>query len=140
MPEDLDYQPLQPDVDSGDPAAIGQGVDLARLREVPVELVVEVGRTVMTVGETLTLHPGSIVKLESLADEPVELLVNGTRIARGDVVVIEDSFGLRVTEVLSSETPSAASPALMQPGEGIALEAEEEAEPVEAEVVEEAAA
>ena len=53
----------------------------------------------MTIGETLALGPGSIVSLNRLAGEPVDLLVNGTPIARGEVVVIDEEFGLRITEV-----------------------------------------
>jgi flagellar motor switch protein FliN/FliY len=74
--------------------------DLRRLSEVPVDLTVEMGRTRMTVGETLELRQGSIVPLNRMAGEPVDLLVNGTPIARGEVVVIDEQFGLRVTEVL----------------------------------------
>ncbi|HZV72957.1 MAG TPA: flagellar motor switch protein FliN [Conexibacter sp.] len=74
--------------------------DLGRLSEVPVELAVEIGRTRMTVGATLELRPGSIVVLDRVAGEPVDLLVNGTPIARGEVVVIDEEFALRVTEVL----------------------------------------
>jgi flagellar motor switch protein FliN/FliY len=77
----------------------GSDGDLARLHDVPVELAVEVGRTRMTIGETLALGPGSIVSLNRLAGEPVDLLVNGTAIARGEVVVIDEEFGLRITEV-----------------------------------------
>jgi flagellar motor switch protein FliN/FliY len=82
-----------------DPAASGQNADLSRLRDVPVELSVEIGRARMSVGETLGLRPGSIVTLDRLAEEPVDLLVNGTRIARGEVVVIDEDFGLRITEI-----------------------------------------
>ena len=67
----------------------------------PVELAVEVGRTKMTIREALALGPGSIVTLNRLAGEPVDLLVNGKPIARGEVVVIDEEFGLRVTEVLA---------------------------------------
>ena len=75
--------------------------ELDRLRDVPVELAVEIGRTRMTIGETLALGPGSIITLNRLAGEPVDLLVNGKPIARGEVVVIDEEFGLRVTEVVS---------------------------------------
>jgi flagellar motor switch protein FliN/FliY len=75
--------------------------ELDRLRDVPVELAVEIGRTRMTIGETLALRPGSIVTLNRLAGEPVDLLVNGKPIARGEVVVIDEEFGLRLTEVVS---------------------------------------
>jgi flagellar motor switch protein FliN len=80
------------------------GADLGRLSDVPVELAVEIGRTRMTVGATLELRPGSIVVLDRVAGEPVDLLVNGTPIARGEVVVIDEEFALRVTEVLGERT------------------------------------
>jgi flagellar motor switch protein FliN/FliY len=81
--------------------------DLARLHDVPVELAVEIGRTRMTIGDTLGLGPGSIITLNRMAGEPVDLLVNGRPIARGEVVVIDEEFGLRVTEVIGAATPSA---------------------------------
>jgi flagellar motor switch protein FliN/FliY len=58
----------------------------------------------MTIRETLALGPGSIVTLNRLAGEPVDLLVNGKPIARGEVVVIDEEFGLRVTEVVATES------------------------------------
>jgi flagellar motor switch protein FliN len=81
--------------------------ELRRLSAVPVDLSVEMGRTRMTVGETLELRQGSIVTLNRMAGEPVDLLVNGTLIARGEVVVIDEQFGLRVTEVLGRREPPA---------------------------------
>jgi len=94
--QEIDLAPLE-----GAPAlAMGADeADLARLHDVPVELTVEIGRTRMTIGETLALGPGAIVSLNRLAGEPVDLLVNGTPIARGEVVVIDEEFGLRITEV-----------------------------------------
>ena len=83
-----------------DGVAAGGPADLGRLSDVPVELAVEIGRTRMTVGATLELRPGSIVVLDRVAGEPVDLLVNGTPIARGEVVVIDEEFALRVTDVL----------------------------------------
>jgi flagellar motor switch protein FliN/FliY len=80
--------------------------DLQRLHDVPVELAVEIGRTSMTIGETLELGPGSIVSLNRLAGEPVDLLVNGRPIARGEVVVVDEEFGLRVTEIVSAGQPA----------------------------------
>ncbi len=81
--------------------------ELQRLHDVPVELAVEIGRTRMTIGETLALGPGSIVSLNRLAGEPVDLLVNGRPIARGEVVVVDEEFGLRVTEIVAggAQTP-----------------------------------
>jgi flagellar motor switch protein FliN/FliY len=77
--------------------------DLEPVLDVPVELVVEIGRTSMTIRETLLLGSGSIVSLDKLAGEPVDLLVNGRRIARGEVVAVDEEFGLRVTEIVSPE-------------------------------------
>jgi flagellar motor switch protein FliN/FliY len=90
------------------PAAESFDADLARLHAVPVELAVEIGRTRMTIGDTLGLGPGSIITLNRMAGEPVDLLVNGRPIARGEVVVIDEEFGLRVTEVVGSAVPGAA--------------------------------
>jgi flagellar motor switch protein FliN/FliY len=89
--------------------------DLGRLSDVPVELAVEIGRTRMTVGATLELRPGSIVVLDRVAGEPVDLLVNGTPIARGEVVVIDEEFALRVTEVLGERVGGSASDAPANP-------------------------
>jgi flagellar motor switch protein FliN/FliY len=75
-------------------------VDLSRLSDIPMELSVEIGRTHMTVGETLDLRVGSVVALERLSGETADLLVNGTAIARGEVVVIDEQYGLRITEIL----------------------------------------
>ena len=93
------------------PAAPGATVtelpaDLNRLVDVSVELAVEVGRTRMSLGEALALGPGSVVTLDRLADRPVDLLVNGRPIARGEVVVIDEQFGLRITEVAGATTPT----------------------------------
>ena len=85
------------------------GAELDRLHDVPVELAVEIGRTPMTIGEALALGPGSIVTLNRLAGEPVDLLVNGRPIARGEVVVIDEEFGLRITEVCPAARRAAAA-------------------------------
>src|SRR3954469_787853 len=77
--------------------------DLSLVLDVPVEVAVEIGRTTMTIRETLAITPGSIVALDRMAGEPVDLLVNGKRIARGEVVAIDEEFGLRVTEVVSPQ-------------------------------------
>jgi flagellar motor switch protein FliN/FliY len=77
--------------------------DLSRLSDIPMELSVEIGRTHMTVGETLDLCVGSIVELERLAGEAADLLVNGSAIARGEVVVIDEQYGLRITEILDGQ-------------------------------------
>ncbi len=77
----------------------GGETDLGRLQNVPVELAVEIGRTRMTIGEALALGPGSVVTVGRLAGDPVDLLVNGRAIARGEVVAIDEELGLRITEI-----------------------------------------
>ena len=125
MSEDLQLQPLE-GASAGEPGAPEQHPtgELRRLSAVPVELTVEMGRTRMTVGETLELRQGSIITLNRMAGEPVDLLVNGAPIARGEVVVIDEQFGLRVTEMLgdgSREAGSAtAGPAGSEATEGAA--------------------
>jgi flagellar motor switch protein FliN/FliY len=86
--------------------------DLRRLSAVPVDLSVEIGRTRLSVGETLELREGSVVTLDRMAGEPVDLLVNGTPIARGEVVVIDEQFGLRLTQVLAAPAASELSDAI----------------------------
>jgi flagellar motor switch protein FliN/FliY len=100
--EAVDYVPFEATVGPGPAPAADPRAELDRLRDVPVDLAVEIGRTTMTIGETLALGPGSIVTLNRLAGEPVDLLVNGKPIARGEVVVIDEEFGLRITEVAGS--------------------------------------
>lgn len=110
MSETVVYEQLdQADQPGQDPAGAGaySDTDLRRLSDVPMELSVEIGRAHMTVGETLQLRAGSVVTLERLAGEPVDLLVNGTPIARGEVVVVDEQFGLRVSEILEGEPGTA---------------------------------
>ena len=115
MHDEIEFMPLQPSAGHG-----ADGADLRRLHDVPVELAVEIGRTRMTIGQTLELRPGSVVSLNRLAGEPVDLLINGKPIARGEVVVIDEEFGLRVTDVVSSarsleEEAVAAREAVVEP-------------------------
>ena len=93
----IEFTPLQ-----ATPVTPPAAAELERLNDVSVEVSVEIGRTRMTLGEALALGPGSVIGLHRLAGEPVDLLVNGRVIARGEVVVLDEEFGLRVTEVLAS--------------------------------------
>ena len=102
MSDPVDYVPFETTTAPAG-AVEPASAELERLYDVPVELAVEIGRTHMTIRETLALGPGSIVTLNRLAGEPVDLLVNGKPIARGEVVVLDEEFGLRVTEVVSPE-------------------------------------
>src|SRR5579871_5289048 len=113
-----------------DTADGNDGNDLRRLRDVLVELTVEIGRTRMTVGETLELRPGSVVALSRMAGDPVDLLVNGRRIARGEVVVVDEEFGLRITEIGVAEPDPVLEGALvagdMAPGQAFEAEVVEQ--------------
>jgi flagellar motor switch protein FliN len=111
MAADVEFTPLPDTAAGGVPIPPAGEVDLSRLTDVSVELTVEVGRTRMSLGETLSLGPGSVVTLDRLADTPVDLLVNGRPIARGEVVVIDEQFGLRITEVAGAEPEEPAADA-----------------------------
>ncbi len=76
--------------------------DINMLMDVPMEVSVELGRARLRVKEILDLGAGSIIELERLAGEPVDLLINGRLVARGEVVVIDENFGVRVTSVVSA--------------------------------------
>jgi flagellar motor switch protein FliN/FliY len=110
MPDRVDYVPFETTTVPA-PGTEPAAAELERLFDVPVELTVEIGRTQMTIRETLALGPGSIVTLDKLAGEPVDLLVNGKPSARGEVVVVDEEFGLRVTEVLAAAGAPAAATA-----------------------------
>lgn len=69
--------------------------------DVPVTISMEIGRTSINIRNLLQLNQGSIVELDRLAGEPLDVLVNGTLIARGEVVVINEKFGIRLTDVIS---------------------------------------
>jgi flagellar motor switch protein FliN/FliY len=77
--------------------------NLDLLRDVPIQVSVELGRTKMLIKDILILSPGSIIELEKLAGEPVDILANGRLIAKGEVVVIDENFGVRITEILNPE-------------------------------------
>lgn len=95
--DELRYEELGPGIDGE-----GESADLGRLQNVPVELAVEIGRTRMTIGDALALGPGSIVTVGRLAGDPVDLLVNGRVIARGEVIAIDEELGLRITEIAAA--------------------------------------
>ena len=96
--EEIELETLLPF--DGDPAA---DTDIGLLLEVPLSISVELGRTSLTIRELLALGQGSILQLDRHAGEPVDVLVNGKRLARGEVVVIDEDFGIRVTEVVTPE-------------------------------------
>lgn len=97
--------PIQP-VDFGQlssPDGIGKPQNIQLLLDVKLPVTVELGRSRLPVREILEFGPGSIVELDRAASEPVDLLVNGVLVAHGEVVVIEDHFGVRLTSLISPE-------------------------------------
>ena len=85
---------------SGDvnPLQSQENIDL--IKDVPLEVTVELGRTHKSISEILEFSPGTIIELDKIAGEPIDVLVNGKYVAKGEVVVIEESFGVRVTEII----------------------------------------
>ena len=81
----------------------GAGNDLNMILDIPVQLTVELGRTRIPIKHILQLAQGSVVELEAMAGEPMDVLVNGFLIAQGEVVVVNDKFGIRLTDIV---TPS----------------------------------
>jgi flagellar motor switch protein FliN len=78
-------------------------VDIARVLDVPVQLTAEIGRTRITIKSLLQLSQGSVVELDGLAGQPLDVLINGYLIAQGEVVVVNEKYGIRLTDII---TPS----------------------------------
>ena len=91
------FQALEADAGRGD----GEDVNLDLILDVPVTLSMEIGRTQISIRNLLQLNQGSVVELDRLAGEPMDVLVNGTLIAHGEVVVVNEKFGIRLTDVVS---------------------------------------
>jgi len=91
------FQELQPDMAD----AISGDVKLNAILDVPVTLSMEIGRTRINIRNLLQLNQGSVVELDRLAGEPMDVLVNGTLIAQGEVVVVNEKFGIRLTDIVS---------------------------------------
>ena len=93
------------DLDEFDSASTPSGVegnpDLDVILDIPVSISMEVGSTSVTIRNLLQLNQGSVVELDRLAGEPLDVLVNGTLIAHGEVVVVNEKFGIRMTDVIS---------------------------------------
>jgi flagellar motor switch protein FliN/FliY len=82
-------------------AASGKDVNLEVILDVPVTLSMEVGRTRIPIRNLLQLNQGSVVELDRAAGEPLDVFVNGTLVAHGEVVVVNEKFGIRLTDVIS---------------------------------------
>ncbi|WP_136064848.1 flagellar motor switch protein FliN [Modicisalibacter radicis] len=95
---DTVFKPLD-----GTSDATGSMRDLEMIMDIPVKLTVELGRTRLTIKQLLELAQGSVIELDGLAGEPMDILINGYLIAQGEVVVVDDKYGIRITEII---TPS----------------------------------
>lgn len=87
----------------GDPGKGSVMNELEMILDIPVQITVELGRTKLTIKNLLQLAHGSVVELDAMAGEPLDVLVNGTLIAQGEVVVVNEKFGIRLTDII---TPS----------------------------------
>ena len=96
------YEKAEFDDLASQPVAQGAGeANLDVILDIPVTLSMEIGRTEITINDLLQLGQGSVVELERLAGEPMDVMVNGTLIAHGEVVVVDEKFGIRLTDVIS---------------------------------------
>ncbi len=96
----MNIQPAQFQSFAGGVPGPGAPANIDLIMDVALEVTVELGRTKKSISEVLDFTPGTIIELDKVAGEPVEVLVNGKMVARGEVVVIEESFGVRITEII----------------------------------------
>lgn len=89
-----------PSLDGGGAAPAPKNIDF--ILDIPMQVTVQVGSTKMVIRELLQLGQGSVIELEKLAGEPMEVLVNNKLVARGEVVVVNEKFGIRLTDVISA--------------------------------------
>ena len=100
LPGFVDVHPLQfQSFDSPSPVGEQKGIDL--VYNIPLQVTVELGKTKKEISEILAFSMGTIVVLDKIAGDPVEIVVNGKLIARGEVVVIDDSYGVRITDIIN---------------------------------------
>ena len=97
---EVNVQPAQFQAFTGDLDSVTQKENINLIMDVPLNVTVELGRTSKSIQEILEFAPGTIIELDKIAGEPVDVLVNGKFVAKGEVVVIEESFGVRITEII----------------------------------------
>ena len=98
--QEVNVQTAQFQAFSPDLVAANQKENINLIMDVPLEVTVELGRTTKSIQDILEFAPGTIIELDKIAGEPIDVLVNGKYVARGEVVVIEENFGVRVTEII----------------------------------------
>lgn len=101
----VNVQPAQFQAFSPGNVANFQSENIGLIMDVPLEVTVELGRTTKSISDILDFAPGKIIELDKVAGEPIDVLVNGKNVARGEVVVIEECFGIRITEIINSGHP-----------------------------------
>lgn len=96
-------QPVQhPEIDINAPVD-GPTADLSMILDIPVTMSMEIGQTKISISDLLKLGKDSVIELQRMADEPMDVLVNGTLVARGEAVVVGERFGIRLTDVISPQ-------------------------------------
>lgn len=100
MQQNINIQPAQFQSFNNDFSGIPGRENIGLIMDVPLEVTVELGRTSKSISDILDFAPGTIIELDKIAGEPIDVLVNGKFVAKGEVVVIEESFGVRVTEII----------------------------------------
>ena len=98
--QNINVQPAQFQSFSNDGSAIAGQENIGLIMDVPLNVTVELGRTSKSISEILDFAPGSIIELDRIAGEPIDVLVNGKLVAKGEVVVIEECFSVRITEII----------------------------------------
>ncbi len=99
--QNVNVQPAQFQTFSSNVNAMPSQENIGLIKDVPLEVTVELGRTTKSIADILDFAPGTIIELDRIAGEPIDVLVNGKFVAKGEVVVIEESFGIRVTEIIN---------------------------------------
>ena len=99
----VNVQPAQFQAFTGDYDPIAQQENIGLIMDVPLDVSVELGRTSKLIHDILEFAPGTIIELNKIAGEPIDVLVNGKYVAKGEVVVIEESFGVRITEIINNQ-------------------------------------
>lgn len=102
MGQPVNVQPAQFSAFAGGNLGNYQPENIDLIMDVPLQVTVELGRTTKSISDILDLGPGKIIELNKLAGEPIDVLVNGKYVAKGEVVVIEESFGVRITEIVNA--------------------------------------
>jgi flagellar motor switch protein FliN/FliY len=99
---DIEPQPLDELIDEGGAIAVTDNPDLEVILDIPVNISMVVGATQISIRNLLQLNQGSVIELDRLAGEPLDVMVNDTLIAHGEVVVVNEKFGIRLTDVVSA--------------------------------------